>query len=263
MIFDSRRYLQQDLKYEKKMLVKYQNLVKGLPAGSLSVSDRGKHKYYTHVFQGKRQYLGKPTHPTVIRVQLRHYLIKSIQIIEDNIALIEKFIDEYKYFDPNKIIEDLPSAYNPLPETCYAAAGVVDIAKWASAPYIKNPKHPEHLVHQTSTGVYVRSKSELLIFEALLNAGLDFHYDEEVHINGQKFYCDFIIIVPGENRKVYWEHFGRMGSENYREECIWKFSHFVRSAMLPGRDFIFTFEDEDGNIDGRDIVRAIDELLCA
>ena len=34
-------------------------------------------------------------------------------------------------------------------------------------PYPKNPNHPEHLKHRTSTGEFTRSKSEVLIYEKL------------------------------------------------------------------------------------------------
>ncbi len=74
----------------------------------------------------------------------------------------------------------------------------------------------EGLIHRTSSGIAVRSKSELLIAEALTNAGLNFTYETELKLGGGVRYPDFTIEDDITGRVFYWEHLGMMEREDYK-----------------------------------------------
>jgi len=74
----------------------------------------------------------------------------------------------------------------------------------------------EGLIHRTSSGIAVRSKSELLIAEALTNAGLNFTYETELKLGGSVRYPDFTIEDDITGRVFYWEHLGMMEREDYK-----------------------------------------------
>ena len=74
----------------------------------------------------------------------------------------------------------------------------------------------EGLIHRTSKGLAVRSKSELLIAEALLSAGVGFEYEKPLTLAGTTRYPDFTIEDEISGRTVYWEHLGMLGREDYR-----------------------------------------------
>ncbi|MGB5147003.1 MAG: AAA family ATPase [Porticoccaceae bacterium] len=74
----------------------------------------------------------------------------------------------------------------------------------------------EGLIHRANNGLAVRSKSELLIAEALLSAGVAFKYEKALTLGGGTRYPDFTIEDEISGRNVYWEHLGMLDREEYR-----------------------------------------------
>jgi ATP-dependent exoDNAse (exonuclease V) alpha subunit len=72
------------------------------------------------------------------------------------------------------------------------------------------------LIHRTSDGRAVRSKSELLIAEAMLSAGVRFTYERPLVLGGKTRYPDFTIEDEVSGRTVYWEHVGMLDRPDYR-----------------------------------------------
>ena len=97
------------------------------------------------------------------------------------------------------------------------------------------------LVHRTSKGLAVRSKSELLIAEALGSAGVDFEYEKPLTLGGCTRYPDFTIEDEFSGRIVYWEHLGMLDHAEY--SCAWK------KKLKWYRDYGVIPIDEDGNGD--------------
>lgn len=78
---------------------------------------------------------------------------------------------------------------------------------------------PEEKRHTTSRGLKVRSKSEVLITEML-----------------------------PDGRVFYWEHCGLMSLKEYREHQKWKMEVYEKAGIVPWKNLIVTYDDEDGNI---------------
>ena len=91
----------------------------------------------------------------------------------------------------------------------------------------------EGLVHRTSTGLAVRSKSELVIFEALRSAGVNPVYEKPLMLDGQTRYPDFTIDDEISGRLIYWEHLGMLEREDYRRGWEKKLAWYRRNGVLP------------------------------
>ena len=74
-----------------------------------------------------------------------------------------------------------------------------------------------NLIHQASDGKMLRSKSELIIYEKLLNKNLDPLYEQPLIFNGQRRLPDFTIKDVDSGLNYYWEHCGMMHIESYRK----------------------------------------------
>jgi len=72
------------------------------------------------------------------------------------------------------------------------------------------------LIHRTSKGLAVRSKSELIIAEALASVGIAFEYEKPLCLGGSTRYPDFTIDDEISGRTVFWEHLGLIEREDYR-----------------------------------------------
>ena len=132
--------------------------------------------------------------------------------------------------------------------------------EWIKAPYVKNPKNPEHLKHRTSTGELVRSKSEVLIYEKLKEYKMASRYDSALQAGNKVIYPDFTIRRT-DGKIFYWEHAGRCDLQNYRKEILWKMKEYEKIGIGQWDNLILTFDVGDGMIDLREIESIIQMKL--
>lgn len=125
----------------------------------------------------------------------------------------------------------------------------------------------EHLIHRTSDGRLVRSKSELLIAEALIANGIRFQYEEPLTLGGRTRYPDFTIVDDISGRTIYWEHLGMMDREAYRraweEKKQWYLANGIRDWQedeYASLVLVTTTEDSRTGLD-MTVVREIVERL--
>jgi hypothetical protein len=118
---------------------------------------------------------------------------------------------------------------------------------------VKQPKRSlflqEGLIHRTSDGRAVRSKSELLIAEAMLQAGVAFEFEQPLTLGGSTRYPDFTIEDDISGRTIYWEHLGMLDRADYRasweQKLAWYRANGVHPAAEapPGAPVLVTTED--------------------
>lgn len=80
--------------------------------------------------------------------------------------------------------------------------------------YLGVNKHLLNKIHKTESGIWVRSKSEVIIANILHRSGLNFLYEEKLYYNETQWKePDFTIRHNG--KAWYWEHLGLLGNEKY------------------------------------------------
>jgi exodeoxyribonuclease V alpha subunit len=125
----------------------------------------------------------------------------------------------------------------------------------ASVPF------PGSLIHRTSTGVLVRSKSELVIAEVLKELGISYDYEKRLPnpSNPRDFRLpDFTVSYQGD--VFYWEHLGMMEVPSYRESWERKKNWYQENGFAD--QLIVSQDGPHGEIDAREIERlARDRIL--
>lgn len=82
--------------------------------------------------------------------------------------------------------------------------------------YLGVSKHLLNKIHKTESGIWVRSKSEVIIVNILYRSNIDFQYEEKLFYNDTQWKePDFTIRHNGS--VWYWEHLGLLGNEQYNE----------------------------------------------
>jgi ATP-dependent DNA helicase RecQ len=82
--------------------------------------------------------------------------------------------------------------------------------------YLGVSKHLLNKIHKTESGIWVRSKSEVIIANILHRSNIDFQYEEKLFYNDKQWKePDFTIRHNGS--VWYWEHLGLLGNEQYNE----------------------------------------------
>lgn len=83
--------------------------------------------------------------------------------------------------------------------------------------YLGVSKHLLNKIHQTENGIWVRSKSEVIIANILFRSNINFEYEEKLYYKKGKWKePDFTIRHNGKT--LYWEHLGMLGDEKYNQQ---------------------------------------------
>ena len=105
--------------------------------------------------------------------------------------------------------------------------------------YLGVNKHLLNKIHKTESGIWVRSKSEVIIANILYRSGIDFKYEEKLYYNSNQWKePDFTISHNGKT--WYWEHLGLLGDEQYNENWQEKKQIFKDLGVF---DFVITTKE--------------------
>ena len=118
------------------------------------------------------------------------------------------------------------------------------------------------LIHKTARGELVRSKSEVIIADALFDNKIDYAYEKELSLGDDSIkYPDFTIEDAESGTVFYWEHCGMMTDDNYR--CRWeaKRALYEKHGILEGKNLIVSYDNENGSIDSQAIRKLIKQYL--
>ena len=114
--------------------------------------------------------------------------------------------------------------------------------QWQNEPYDKNMDYPEGLTVPTIGGFKVRSKSEALIADILIERKIPFRYEYVQLIDQRKYSPDFTIMHPETGQIVIWEHFGLLNDMSYRAQYLAKSQRYISDGFLPYTNLIMTYE---------------------
>ena len=127
----------------------------------------------------------------------------------------------------------------------------------------------DRLIHRTERGELVRSKSELVIADKLHDRGIDYAYEQPLHLANDRIrYPDFTIADDASGVTYYWEHLGLYHDPGYRERWEQKRAEYIDAGVAPAasggdsdRILIETKDDQGGGLDAKELARLIDEVI--
>jgi exodeoxyribonuclease V alpha subunit len=118
----------------------------------------------------------------------------------------------------------------------------------------------EHLIHRTSTGVMVRSKSEVIVADTLTRLGIS--YDYEQRLPARRDPRDFRLpdfTVSYEGDTFYWEHLGMLSVPAYGEAWARKEQWYKDNGYF--KQLIVSQDGLNGSIDAAEIERTARERI--
>jgi len=137
---------------------------------------------------------------------------------------------------------------------------------------IKGSFLEKNLIHQASDGTLLRSKSELVIYQRLLDNGLDVRYEANLVINDVEKLPDFTIENDDTGEIFYWEHCGMLHVPEYlarwQEKKQWYIQNNIKlledgggsnGTLIVSQDHVHSLND--GSLRGSISVKEIDELI--
>lgn len=121
--------------------------------------------------------------------------------------------------------------------------------------------YEEKLIHKTTRGEMVRSKSEVIVANILNDMGVEYFYEKEVNIKGEKYYIpDFTLSYQG--KEAYLEHLGMMSNKNYKNYWEEKKKAYESIGISEqNKNLIITEDNLDGSIDSKLIKEKIENWI--
>jgi len=199
-----------------------------VPEGSLKIQNRCKKTYYYHQYKNEennsyvKSYIGRKNEQLARRLAQKGYYIK---VKHDMLTEERKQI------------------------TVPVRVSVKEkLRMWKNESYEPYQKYQENLKYETDNGEMVRSKSEVIIANALAKYSehLLYKYERPLEVsisgNSQLIHPDFTIINIHTGKIVYWEHAGRMDDEKYADDFVKKMNIYMENKLFQGDDVIVTYE---------------------
>ena len=235
-----------------------QEQLKTFPEGKLICAINGTgDKWYrsdghksTYLPKQERELAKKLAHKKYLSLQLKH-LLQEKSAIDFYLRHhnVEAYQEEQTFLNSPK--------YKQLLEPVFVSLES-ELQEWSCAPYEKNNKYIENLVHKTYSGNLVRSKSEALIDMVLFKNNIPFRYECLLQLGEAYVYPDFTIRHPRTGETFYWEHFGMMDNSNYCQKACSKIQLYSSYGIYPTIQLITTYETKQHPL-STDVIRKIVE----
>ena len=219
--------------------------------------------YYQRQTPEGRKYLGTGENEIVKRIKKAKYISCELDMINSDISLLTKLLNDYRIVSHETVDSRLPKVYRlhsldyyeDLPD-----AGKEWMRRKEAEKAEYGPWHPEGLIHTVSNGIKVRTKSEMAIAEILLRNGIPFVYElPHVLKNGKIVHTDFTILSTIDYKtEILLEHEGSMADSGYRDKHAWRVENYYLSGYVPNVNIFFTYDGMNGSVDGESIQRIVD-----
>ena len=134
------------------------------------------------------------------------------------------------------------------------------VKSWLGVRYNRKPVGREAVV--TARGESVRSKSEAIIADRLLRAGVPYRYEFPVNLGKDGLYHpDFMVLNRRTRQEFFWEHFGMLDNPGYAYTNIRKLRIYAAHGLYPGVNLILTAEAEGQVLDTQEVEALIRQYL--
>jgi hypothetical protein len=248
----------------ERVIQERENALREAPAGTLRIALKGQYlQYYQRVFSSDilGTYLKRKQDSIVSALAQKDYDCKLICELKAEIKALDRMLDEYR---PEKIDEIYKSLYDVrkplirpamLPDEDY-------VKQWLSVEYEKKAFEENAPDHFTANGERVRSKSEILIADALSRHNIPYRYEYPIHIHGiGTVHPDFTCLNVRKRQAYVWEHNGMMSDSDYADYAIKKIEKYALSGYFPGENLILSFETSSRPLSSRIIECNINNYL--
>ncbi len=237
------------------------------PEGALCPSvSHGKLQWHCFV-NGVKKYLPQSDYACIRELAQKRYYELVLEDLRKQRATLERLLQDYAPDDCEGIYASMRPEIQNFVKTMFPTCEEF-VAAWKSVRYRGKSLEGASLV--SVDGVKMRSKSELMIANALSASGVPYRYefphkmnwrDADGRVRQVKVFPDFTCLNVRTRREFVWEHFGMMDDADYVGETMEKLDVYERNGLLLGENFVFTMETRARPLDSRRIQRVIERFL--
>lgn len=254
-------YLKKRKTYLENKIVRLEKDISEAPSDRLiCTKSNGYDRWYisseTSAKASRYTYLGKKDYALIRTLILRSIheaqtadLKRELEEVNHYLAVLHPAASSY-----HRLIAEHPQYLPFLNATTPPMSKKIE--EWLAEEYPYNPERKEYTV-KAQNGLMVRSKSEALIIQILLEYNIPFRYECPVYVYENTYYPDFTIMHPRTGQIFLWEHFGLMERDHYAAKNAKRVADYRKLGYFPFKNLIMTFEYSDTAFD----VTIIEEMI--
>ena len=246
------------LKKEKK------KALQNAPEGTLRICTRGNKVQYYHRtvpkdFNGV--YIREKDYKLAQKLAQKDYDAKILKAVEKELHAIQK----YNAYYPDKCAEQLyENLHKERQKLIFPVCESEDafVQQWESIEYEGKVFYGDAAEFYTAKNERVRSKSEVIIADALNREGVPYRYEFPIYLEDfGTVYPDFTVLHIRTRKEILWEHLGMMDEPDYAEKAIQKIATYEQNGFFPGENLILTYETRKNPLNQKILVNLIRHYL--
>ncbi len=191
----------------------------------------------------ERTYLRKADRNQVQQIAQRDYAKQFLDYAEFEIALLEQLQELYSGTHAFVLHENLHPARESMSKPILLSDAEYAKAWLDKRSKMENP-YPNISQIYTEKQEHVRSKTEKIIADKLNLLGVPYKYEEPLKLKNGIVFPDFTVLNIRTRKVYYWEHFGCIDYEDYRNKMMKKTEEYNRNHIVCGDNLIITFETQ-------------------
>lgn len=249
--------------YELKQIIQKEEIrLKKIPSGSVQVTGTSKKVMFYINQEGKRKYANEKDKKLVQQLCQKDYDQRILNKAQKELKELEKL---YKNYD-DKTYESVYPNLHPVRQSLITPIWLPDneyIKQWEAVKYTPKGFDPNDPEYYTDKGERVRSKSEILIANALKKHHIPYRFEYPYQFDpyGPVKHPDFTVLSIRERKEYIWEHMGKMDDEGYRDYALNRIVDFEKHGIFPGDRLILTHETLNNPLNSKSIEKTIQHYL--
>ena len=214
------------------------------PEGTVYINKRkNSFQFYLRTDPGKKNgvYLPGAEREKAFALIRKKYDQQIASAAEKQAAVLDRFIKNY---DP-ECLKRIYESESDIRKEIIMPVELPDPdfeALWQSVQYERKPIGIEVPEHYSDKGERVRSKSEVMIADALAQAGIPYRYECPLLLGDITIHPDFTILRTADKSQIYWEHLGMMDDPEYVMKNLRRIRLYEQNELMPGINLILTME---------------------
>ena len=220
--------------------------LKNAPDGYITCEKAGSSKrYFSNIFCNdgslKRTGISKSNRKYAEMLATKRYYTELKPYIENELAKCKKLLTAIEKCDKERIYSKMSPMRKELVSPLFLMPDE-RAGEWEK--YEFTPKEKDINYIKTRNGEQVRSKSEKIIADELLNAGIPYRYECPLKLNGYNnpIYPDFTVLNKRTGKEYYWEHFGKIDDIDYYAGMQRRLDLYSKNDIFIGDKLIFSYE---------------------
>ena len=246
----------------KQIISKEEKRLKKVPEGTVQVSGTSKRTLFYINTPERRIYAKEKDMKLVQKLCQKDYDQKILDKARKELKELEKLYRNYEDITYESVYKNLHTVRQQLITPIWLPDDEY-IKQWEAVPY--NPKgfDPDYPEYYTDKGERVRSKSEILIANALQKHKIPYRFEYPCQLEpyGLTIHPDFTVLNVQSRKELLWEHMGMMDDESYRDYALNRIIDYEKHGIFPGDRLILTHETLNNPINSKIIEKTILQYL--